>query len=427
MWVFVGILIFVYILILSEKIPRVISALIGALATVIAGLAFGLLTFEDALNFIDLNTITLIVGLFILIEVINESGLFQWIAIKILRKTKGAPIILFIAYGVMTFFLTAIIGNLTAILIMGTLTVVSCDVFEYNPIPYITLEILVANVGGIALITGSIPSILVATAFNIPFIEFAIIGFPIGLALLGFTLLFMIKSKQKKLKSEVGEHTDKVKAQLETFDAWSVVPNRRGFYRSAAILIFIIIMFFLSSFIGVSLGFVAFLGAIIMLVLSGVEPDKAFHKVHWETVFFFIGLFIVIGGVEKSGALEALGEVIAEFVGGNIILAVVLIVFITGLLSGIVDNIPVTLTFIPIIAQLGLTLPIYPLIWALTLGAVLGGTLTPIGSPSGIVAIGILKTSGKSLPIKEYFKSAIPMTFLYLGLSVLFITVMFVI
>ncbi|MHA1835594.1 MAG: SLC13 family permease, partial [Candidatus Odinarchaeia archaeon] len=134
MWVFVGILIFVYTLILTEKIPRVISALVGAAATVIAGLVFGLFNFEEALGFIELETITLIVGLFIFIEIVNESGLFQFIAIKILRMTKGNPILLFIAFGMITFFLTAIIGNLTAVLIVGSLTIVSCDIFEYNPI-----------------------------------------------------------------------------------------------------------------------------------------------------------------------------------------------------------------------------------------------------------------------------------------------------
>ncbi|MHA1755042.1 MAG: SLC13 family permease, partial [Candidatus Odinarchaeia archaeon] len=413
-----GILIFVYTLILTEKIPRVISALVGAAATVIAGLVFGLFNFEEALGFIELETITLIVGLFIFIEIVNESGLFQFIAIKILRMTKGNPILLFIAFGMITFFLTAIIGNLTAVLIVGSLTIVSCDIFEYNPIPYVTAEIFIANTAGVALITGSIPSILIASEFNITFIDFAIIGFPIALILMGLTIFISIKSKMKKMNLEVGEVTYKVKAQLETFDAWSVVPNRSAFYRSAAILVFIILLFFLSSFIGLTLGFVAITGAIIMLVLSGVDPEKSFRNVHWETVFFFIGLFITIGGVEAAGVLEALGDVLSIFIGSNTLLAVVLIVLITGILSAIVDNIPITLTFIPVIQQLGLTLPIFPLIWSLALGAVFGGNLTPIGSPSGIIALGLLKSSGRRLAFGEYFKISVPVTLMYLGLSI---------
>jgi Na+/H+ antiporter NhaD/arsenite permease-like protein len=418
MWIFVGILVVVYILILTEKIPRVVSALVGAAVTVIAGLIFGLFTFHEALGFIELETITLIIGLFIFIEIINESGLFQFIVIKILGRTKGAPVILFLAFGVMTFFLTAIIGNLTAVLIVGSLTIVSCDVFEYNPIPYITAEIFIANAAGVALVTGSIPSILIATRFTISFIDFAVIGFPIALILLGITLFYTIRSKKKKMQTEVGEVTDKVKAQLETFDAWSVVPSRGAFYRSAIIFVFIIVLFFISSFIGITLGFVAITGAIVMLVLSGIDPEKAFHNVHWETVFFFIGLFVIIGGVQAAGVLEALGDALSGFIGSNLLLAIILIVFITGLLSAVVDNIPVTLTFMPVIAHLGLTLPLFPLIWALALGAVFGGNLTPIGSPSGIVALGLLKSSGKKLSFKEYFKMSVPITLIFLGLAI---------
>lgn len=405
MWIFVGILIVVYGLILTEKIPRVLAALIGAIATTIAGLVTGLFSFENALHFIDLETLFLIVGIFIIVEVARESGLFQFIAIQTIKRVGESPARLLLTLCLLTFLLTAIIGNIVSILIIGSLTMIACDILEYDPIPYMIAEILVANTSGMALVTSSIPSIFVAAQVGITFSEFAIIGFPLAVILLLALLFVLRRLTSKKLVTPPAVRIEEIRADLDAFDAWTVVSDTRFFYSSAAILFGVIILFVVGPSFGITIGFAALIGAAAMLLLSG-RIEESIGKVRWETILFFIGLFITVGGVEAAGVLSAIAGALAAVVGGNIPLAIILLVLIGGLLSGIVDNIPVTLTFLPVTLELSMTygLRLNPLVWSILSGALIGGNLLPIGSPSGIIASDILKRSGKPLSLANYLK-----------------------
>jgi len=419
MWIFVGILIAVYILIFTEKISRALSALLGAIATIIAGIATGFFDFLEALTFINSEVIWFILGLMIIVEIIKHSGLFHFISISTLKKTGGHPVKLFIVLGLVTFLFAILTGNLTSMLICGSLTMISCEYLGYNPIPYLVSEIFISNVAGVSLVISSVNNILVASSFDIPFIDFAILGLPISLLLLGITFIYLHKLLSRKLMYNVDLEAVRNKASLETLDPWSVVEDKKSFYIALISLIVTIILFALSQYIGITLGFAALFMAVIMVLLTRVKLEDVFKLINWTTIFFFIGLFITIGGVEKAGALRALSDALIAVVGNNASLAVVILILLTGVLSAFVDNIPITLTFIPVIADLGLYgLPITPLIWALVLGGNLGGVLTPVGSPPGVIAMDIAEKTDSKIRSSDYFKLSLPLTFIYLGISI---------
>jgi Na+/H+ antiporter NhaD/arsenite permease-like protein len=420
-WVFILILILTYTLIISQKVPHTLAALIGAIAVIIAGEYFNIFTFTEALTFIDLDIITLIIGLFILIEVIKEGGLFQYLAIKIIKKTKGKQLSLFIAFNIITFFITGIVSNITGIIIIGTLTIVACDIFDYNPIPFIMTEIFISNSGGIALVTGAIPIVISTSEFGINFVEWAIIGYPLALILLAVTMIFMIKLNKKELETVKDESYTSMEDKINSFDEWSVVPSKRTFYVTTVILIGTIIMFFISGFIGLSLGYIAITSSIILLSISGIRPKEILHNVDWGTIFFFIGLFITIGGIEQAGVLDLLSDAISSIVGGSTILAVLLIIYVAGLMSAVVDNVPITLTFIPVIYSLSATIPTLPIVNSLAIGSELGGNILPIGSPPAIVGLSLVRKSGRNIGFKEYAKFGVPLTIIYLVIATFYI------
>ncbi|MFX1486707.1 MAG: SLC13 family permease [Promethearchaeota archaeon] len=440
MWVFVGILVVVYALILTEKIPRVLAALVGAVATMIAGIALGMFSFEhptppglvNPLEFIELETIMLIVGMLIIVEVARESGLFQFIAIQVIKRVGDSPAKLLTTMCTLIFLFTTIIGNIVSTMIIGSLTMIACDVLEYDPLPYVISEVFVADAAGMALVTSSIPSITIASHPSVDppigFGEFAITGLPLA-TILGLVLIFVLRRmNRKKLITPSESRVSVIRSQLDAFDAWSVVENIYFFYSSAAVLTGVIILFVIGRSFGITIGFAALLGAIAMLFFTR-RVEESIGKVRWDTIFFFIGLFITIGGVEAAGVLDAIARGLGAVVGANLPLAIVLMGLIGGLLSGVVDNIPVALTFIPVAQQLGVNvmgLPnAHPLHWSLLSCALLGGDLLPIGSPSTIIAMDILKKSGIKLTTMEFLKYSGIILPISLGIALTYVLVVF--
>jgi len=432
MWVFVGILIVVYALILTEKIPRVLAALVGAGATIIAGIATGLFTFEHALEFVELETIMLIVGMLIIVEVARESGLFQFIAIHVIKRVGDSPAKLLTTMSILIFLFTVIIGNIVSTMIVGSLTMIACDVLEYDPLPYIISEVFVADAAGMALVTSSIPSITVAAHPDvvpaIGFGEFAVTGLPLA-TILGVVLIFILRRmNRKKLISPSESRVSVIRSQLDAFDPWSVVESIYFFYSSAAILGGVMVLFVVGRSFGITIGFAALIGAIAMLFFTG-KVEESIGKVRWETIFFFGGLFITVGGVQEAGVLDAIAVGLGGIVGTNLPLAIILIGLIGGLLSGVIDNIPVTLTFIPVAQQLGVQVMglanSYPLQWSLLSCALLGGDLLPIGSPSTIIAMDILKKSGIKLTTTEFLKYSGAILPITLGIALTYVLLLF--
>ncbi len=419
MVVYVLILVMVYALIITEIVHKSIAALIGAAMGGVAGFLFGLFNAQDVVGFVDLRTLGIIIGVMILVEVSRGSGLFQFIALKAIKASGYRPRRLFVIFCLLTAFLSGIIGNITAMLIVGTLTVLTLTPLGVNPIPFLIAEVIISNVGSLMTLIGGIPPILVSSAAGLSFLEFTIFSMPfcITLVLITTNILLII------FKNEVPARFEFDIAVFEEMDPWVVVTDKKLFWRSLIILALTITLFVIYDKLHLTLEFAAMLGGILLLFLSGVDPEEVFKNLEWGTIFFFIGFFVLIGSIEKSGLLEEIAEGLSHVAGSNLVIAMLMLIWIGGLLSAVIDNIPVTLTLIPVVKDLSVLtgLNITPLWWALLYGVVLGGNFSPLASPCGIIMLGIAKKEGYDISFKEFVKIGAPLAILQIFISFIYV------
>jgi Na+/H+ antiporter NhaD/arsenite permease-like protein len=415
----------ILILLVTGRYHRSVAALLGAFLTILFGLEYNLLSSQNILGeivgFIDLNTLLLVIGVMILAEAVSRSGFFEFIGLSIAKAVGGGFGRVSFAFMVLTILFSAVISNITAMIIMGALTVSLAKKFKADPTRIILYETILANIGGLMLMISSIPNLIVAAQLDIGFVEFLIISVPLASILSIVSLLFMrYKTKQRFSPEEV--------FQVQV-DPWSVVENKNLFYRAATVFLFVIVLFILEGFINIPLGLIAIGGAIVMLVLGGQEPESIFSGVDWGTIFFLASFYIVVGGLEKSGALTAFANYMVGILSFNQGIASMLNIWICGLSSSVIDNIPMTLTLIPVMQHISTVtgFSVHILGWGIVFGANLGGNLTPIGSASNIIALGILKKEGKTIGWGEWMRRYVPLTMLQLLISSAYIAFLSVI
>jgi len=301
---------------------------------------------------------------------------------------------------------------------MGALTFTLCRHIKLNPIPFIIGESVFVDIGDTVLLISSIPNMLVADVAKFTFMDYIYITAPFSIILFLVSIpvfLFFYKREFKQQRD----------LEIDELDEWSVVPNKSFFWKSSIILVFTIIFFMISDYIGVTRSFVAISSAIIILLLSGADIDNTFKSVDWGTLFFFGGLFIIVGGVEKVGFLNLIANELINLVGVNKMLSVPLLTWVSTAASGIIDNVPVTVTLVPITKIMVTALGINMLWWCLLLGANLGGNITPVSSPSNVIALSIAKGEGHPIPFGEFMKIGIIITFVHLLLATLYLLLLF--
>ena len=403
-----------FLLIFIEIIHKTLAVLLGVFLMFI----FGVISVTDIGSFINFDVLGLVFGLMIIVEVIKESGIFQFLGIKVVKVAKGNTKILFILLMVLTTIISTFLNSLTSIIIMGALTFTLCRHMKLNPIPFIIGESIFVDIGDTVLLISSIPNMLVAGVANFTFMDFVYVTTPFSIILLLVSipvLLFFYKGEFKKEKS----------LDINGLDEWSVVPSKSFFWKSSVILIFTIIFFMISDYIGITRSFVAISSAIIILLLSGADIDNTLKSVDWGTLFFFGGLFIIVGGVEKVGLLNLIANKLIAIVGTNKMISIPLLTWVSTAASGIIDNVPVTVTLVPIAKTMVATLGMNMLWWCLILGANLGGNITPISSPSNVIAMSIAKSEGHPLPFGEFMKIGIIITIVHISLATIYLLFLF--
>jgi Na+/H+ antiporter NhaD/arsenite permease-like protein len=423
--IFVLLFVLILILLITGRYHRSVAALLGAFLTILFGLEYNLFTSQNILSeiigFIDLNTVLLVIGIMILAEAVARSGFFEFIGLSMAKTIGGDFRRVSIAFMILTILFSALITNITAMIIMGALTVSLARKFRADPSRTIIYESVAANVGGLMLMISSIPNLIVAAQLKIGFIEFLIISVPLTLILSLVSVLYILLKTKERPSAEQN-------FQVEV-DPWSVVENKSLFFRAATVFVFVIILFVFEDFIKIPLGLIAIGGAIVMLVLGGQEPESIFSGVDWGTVFFLTSFYIVVGGLEKSGVITAFANNVIQISSFQPSVASMLNIWICGLPSSVIDNIPMTLTLIPVMEHIstvtGFSLKI--LGWGIVFGANLGGNLTPIGSPSNIIALGILKKEGKSVTWRDWFNKCVPLVMLQLLLATAYVALLSVI
>ena len=381
----------------TKIVPMSVAALIGALLTAWFGLLYGVFGYEQSLDFIDIQLILLLLGVMIVVEVAERSGLFRFGALYAVKLSGGSPGLLFVSICMIAATVSVFLSDPTAMLLIAAAMATITKLLRYDPVPYFISAMIMINLGGTSTLIGSVSNMIIGLEAGIGFTEF--IGYlaicEIALWLITIFVLYML------FKSRLG-----VKKELPEYDPWESIEDKKFFYRSILILILLVVLFLTLENLGVGAEAVALGCAIIALALSGSDPTEIFKKLDWETIFFISGFMFVIGGLESTGLLADLSTQLFGFIGNNQLNASLLTLWFSGLASTSVSNIAVALTFSPIISGVSI-LNSAPVWSALILGTNLGGATTPLSGAVIMMGIGALKREGISLSFTEFTKIGI--------------------
>lgn len=388
-----------YVLIATGRLHKVTAALLGAIVCTALGLVFGVLHEYEQVHEVlthDLGVLGVIIGTSILVDVSGKSGLFQFLAIKIAKLARGDPQRLFTALVVLTVAFVSVLTIAPGTLIVASLALVLCRTLKLDPRPYLVGVAIAANSGALVTFASGICTMMVGAAAGLPYLQFFVVSTPI--AVLTAVAAWWIVGRHYRASLRPADASAAAAAEraaaVAEFDEWAMVTDRTVFWRSAILLLLTIIGFAVAQPLGVGLDFIAMAGGACAILFSANDPEQAIKKVNWTVILFFVGLFVMIGTVDKTGLLEQAATVLADVSAGNVYVAVGVLVVFTAVTSGIMDNIPVAATLIPIVGSMAASLPAEPLWWALVLSANLGGNGTPIGSISCVIALSALVEGG---------------------------------
>mgnify|MGYP000698695201 FL=1 len=399
----------------TETIPLSMSALIGALLIAWFGVQYGVFTYNEALHFVDMRVIGLIVGTMVVVEVARKSDVFHFIALYAVKLAGGHPARLFVAICVASAAASLFLSDSTAMLLMAAAVITISKLLEYDPLPYFLSSVIMINLGGTSTLIGSVSNMIIGIEAGMSFTEFINYLTPCEIAL----WILMMVVLYKIFKPQLG-----IKRELPEYDPWRAVRNRRIFIRSALILCLMIALFLTLEQLNISPEAVALGCAIIALLLTGIDPAEIFRELDWETIFFVTGFLFIVNGLEKTGFLAEISRGIMGFAGNNRLVATMLTLWFSGLASTIVSNIAVALTFAPIIK--GISDVNSDAIWsALVLGTNLGGATIPFSSTACAMAIGALKREGIPLSFSEFTKIGVITTVVQLVFASLYLIVRF--
>jgi Na+/H+ antiporter NhaD/arsenite permease-like protein len=401
------------IAIASERVDRTKAALAGA--TLI--LFTQTIDQEQAVEAIDFNTIGLLAGMMLLVKVTEATGLYNYLAIRAGQISKGRPFALVASLAVATAVLSAFLDNLTTILLIVPITFLLADALDLDPIPLIVIEVIASNIGGTATLIGDPPNILIAGATGLSFTDFiahlAPVAVPTFVLVTGALYLFYRRSLQIPADA---------RDRLMRLDALASIEDHRELRRSLPILIGTILLFFVHKPLHLEPATVALGGATLLLLVTRQPLEKALSGIEWPTLFFFMGLFVMVGALEETGAIDEVAQGIANVTDGNRTAELLGITWASALGSGIVDNIPFTATMIPVVEQLqagnGGDDAYW---WALALGACFGGNATLVAAAANVAAAGLAERAGRPISFLGFMKVGVPATALSLLIANIYI------
>lgn len=422
-----AILIIAYIFIAIEKIPKVTIALVGASLTLLLGLlgqnakVNGSLDPSYFINYVDFNVIFLLVSMMIIVSIATRSGMFNWLANAMLKKTKGHPKTILFCLAVFTAVVSAFLDNVTTVILIMPVTFVIAEELDINPVPFLIVEILASNIGGTATLIGDPPNIIIGSAAGLSFMDFLQELTGIVAVILLVVVSVMTFWFRKHLHA-----TPEAMEKVVNMDNSKTIKDKPLMIRSLIILTLVILGFVTHDATGIQTSICAMAGASILLLFE--KPSDILNDVEWNTIFFFIGLFIIIGGFEKAGGIELMAKWLLDITHGSQSLASMVILWGSGILSGIIDNIPYTATMTPMIEEIALTkgdLFAQPLWWCLSLGACLGGNLTIIGAAANVIVSETSAAHGHRIKFMEYLKYGVVAMLISLTLSAVYIWLRF--
>ncbi|MEI7025275.1 ArsB/NhaD family transporter [Paenibacillus sp. y28] len=411
-----------YGMIVTEKINRTVLALAGAVMMVI----LGIVDLDAAIGrHIEWKTIFLLIGMMMLVGITNKTGVFQYAAVKAAQLAKGDPGRIFVLLCALTATASAFLDNVTTVLLVVPVTFSITRILKVNPLPYLIGEIISSNAGGTATLIGDPPNIMIGSANpELTFNDFLIHLAPVVIVIMIVTVWIMKRVYAPSFRVSAEHKAELMKLSAETF-----IKDRKLMNKALVVLGLTIAGFLLHSALHMEPAVVALSGASLLMLIGVKEEqiDEVFYSVEWMTIFFFVGLFVLVGGLVDVGAIQFLAGRMLELTAGDMTFTSMLILWVSGIASATIDNIPFVATMIPLIQDLGVQMEITdaqqlePLWWSLALGACLGGNGTLIGASANVIVAGLAMKEGKGLSYMEYLKLGAPLTLLALVISTIYV------
>ena len=419
-----------YGFIISERIHRTKIAIMGAVLLVV----FHVLTQIEAFSFIDFNTIGLLTGMMLLISVIKETGVFSWVAIMIAKRTGGDGWKILLWFSTFTALSSALLDNVTTVLLIAPITILIAEMLDITPFPFLVAEILASNIGGTSTLIGDPPNILIGSAADLSFIDFLVHLGPVSIVVFAVTL-FVLRLLFRSHLAPGGPERERI---ISGMDETRVITDPSLLRRSLIVLGITIAGFLLHDLLGLKPATVALAGGGALLIWSGTDVEKRLKEIEWTTLFFFMGLFVLVGGLEKAGILEWLaGQVLSAT--SDLFLLCMFIIWVSAIASAFLDNIPFVAAMIPLLARIGSALfpnsqgldeaayhawqiqKTMPLWWSLALGACLGGNGTLIGASANVVIAGFSEKTRSPLNFRNYIRYGFPLMLLSIVVSSVYV------
>lgn len=413
----VAVFLIVILLIITERVHRTAAAMAGAMVLILTGV----MSADKALSYIDFNTIGVLVGMMIFVAIVRQSGMFEYIAVRAAKAVHGDPWKIMVAFTLITAVLSAILDNVTTVLLVGPMSIAIARMLKIDPVPFLMGQILASNVGGTATLIGDPPNIMIGSAAHLSFMDFLDnTGFAV-LFILAVLILLMKIVYEKKI--ELGTVDT---GAIEKLDPSKSITNRALMKKGIIVLICVIVGFMFHDKLGIESSVIALTAAAVMLIIGREDVNEAIQDVEWTTILFFMSLFVVVGGLTETGIIKELASKIIDATNGHPMVTMLVLLWASALLSSILDNIPFVATLIPLILAMQADgIDVTSFWWAISLGACLGGNGTMIGASANVVLSDISTKHGYPITFKSYLKVGMPFMLLSIVISTVFLVVKF--
>lgn len=416
LWLAVSVFGLSYAVIISERIHRTVVAIFGGILMVL----LGILNQEQAVEGVDFNTLGLLIGMMVIVTIAKDTGMFQYIAIRAAKIAKGEPWRIMVMLSLVTAIFSAFLDNVTTVMLIVPVTFVIADNLKINPVPFLLAEIFMANIGGTATLIGDPPNILIGSAAGLSFMQFLTNLGPVVAIMIPVVFLVYRFFWRKHL------HADpELQANILKLNEKDALTKRSLLIKTLIVLGLVLVGFVLHNTLHLEAATIALAGAGLLWLLDNQNPERVLKEVEWPTIFFFVGLFVLVRGLEEVGAIEFLAHRLLDVTGGQLSITAIAMIWGSAIFSSVVDNIPFVATMIPLVKDIGAisNLPLEPLWWSLALGACLGGNGTLVGASANLVVAGLSEKSGYRIRFMDFIKFGAPVMFLTIIISTAYVWV----
>lgn len=405
-----------YAIIVSERVHRTAAALLGGMLMIL----LGVVSQEEAFHALDLNVIFLLAGMMMIAYLLGQTGIFQWLAVKAVVLGKGNPMTVMLIIASITAIASALLDNVTVVVLIAPVTLFVASTLGMSPIPFIITEVMASNIGGAATLIGDPPNILIGSAADIDFVHFvANMGPPIVLI-----LLLYLPLAAWQFRNQMSVPIERRKAVMG-LDTGELISDPLLLRRSLIVLGLVMLGFLVHGSLHLEPATIALSGATLLLIWTRRDPTEILEHVEWATLMFFIGLFITVEALVSTGLISRIADSFLQATQGNLKVTTLVTLWFSALASGLVDNIPYTAAMIPLVKNLGLSIDIVPVWWALALGADLGGNLTLVGASANLVAASLVERSGRKIGFLQFMRYGIPTVFMSLVIASIWLWIVY--